>query len=148
MNDGKPYGQTSVSALDDTPALNSTALTHFNAEDYRAALLCFEQHWHTERSDLLRALIQLCNALNQLRLGLVSGPRHNLASAAGLLAPLHRQGRRARHRRHPRVHCRVAGAVAHGVEQVTWADVPCLRLLDVISGTHTFPAVPCQVKER
>ena len=62
------------------------AIAHFNAEDYRAALLAFEERWHAERSDLLRALIQLCNALNQLRIGLVTAPRRSLASADALLA--------------------------------------------------------------
>src|SRR4051794_26944931 len=62
------------------------AIAHFNAEDYRAALLAFEERWHTERSDFLRALIQLCNALNQLRIGLVTAPRRSLASAGALLA--------------------------------------------------------------
>ncbi|NOK58627.1 MAG: hypothetical protein GFH27_549279n433 [Chloroflexi bacterium AL-W] len=61
------------------------AIDHFNAEDYRAALLAFEERWHTERSDFLRALIQLSNAMNQLRLGLVSGPQRNLTSAYALL---------------------------------------------------------------
>ena len=62
------------------------AIDHFNAEEYREALLAFEERWHTERSDFLRALIQLSNALNQLRLGLVSGPQRNLTSAYALLA--------------------------------------------------------------
>lgn len=62
------------------------AIDHFNAEDYRAALLAFEERWHAERSDFLRALIQLCNALNQLRIGLVTAPRRSLASADALLA--------------------------------------------------------------
>ncbi|MCU0491564.1 MAG: DUF309 domain-containing protein [Chloroflexaceae bacterium] len=63
-------------------------VAHFNAGRYRDALLAFEARWHAERSDLLRALIQLSNAMNQLRLGLLTGPRRNLASAAALLAPL------------------------------------------------------------
>ena len=62
------------------------AIAHFNAEEYRAALLAFEECWHAERSDFLRTLIQLCNALNQLRLGLVTAPRRSLASADALLA--------------------------------------------------------------
>ena len=62
------------------------AIDHFNAEEYREALLAFEERWHTERSDFLRALIQLSNAMNQLRLGLVSGPQRNLTSAHALLA--------------------------------------------------------------
>lgn len=63
------------------------AIAHFNAEEYRDALLAFEACWFADRSDFLRGLIQLCNALNQLRLGLVSAPRRTLAGAAGLLAP-------------------------------------------------------------
>jgi hypothetical protein len=62
------------------------AITHFNAGQYREALLAFEERWHGERSDVLRALIQLSNAMNQLRLGLVTSPRHLLASAERLLA--------------------------------------------------------------
>ncbi|MEM8533752.1 MAG: DUF309 domain-containing protein [Chloroflexota bacterium] len=62
------------------------AIDHFNDEEYREALLAFEERWHTERSDFLRALIQLSNAMNQLRLGLVSGPQRNLTSAHALLA--------------------------------------------------------------
>jgi hypothetical protein len=61
------------------------AIAQFNAGQYRAALLAFEQLWHAERSDLLRALILISNALHQLRLGLVTAPRRNLASAAALL---------------------------------------------------------------
>jgi hypothetical protein len=70
------------------------AIAHFNAEEYREALLAFEERWAGERSDFLRALIQLCNALNQLRLGLVTAPRRLLASADLLLAayPARHQG--------------------------------------------------------
>ena len=35
------------------------AIAHFNAEEYRDALLAFEQCWFAERSDFLRGLIQL-----------------------------------------------------------------------------------------
>jgi hypothetical protein len=68
-----------------TDAFND-AIAHFNAEAYRDALLAFEQCWFEDRSDFLRGLIQLCNALHQLRLGLVTGPRRTLDSAARLLA--------------------------------------------------------------
>ena len=61
------------------------ALAHFNAEEYRDALLAFEERRHHERGDVLRALIQLSNALNQLRLGLITSPRRLLASADALL---------------------------------------------------------------
>jgi hypothetical protein len=63
------------------------AVVHFNAEEYREALLAFEERWAAERSDFLRGLIQLCNALNQLRLGLLTSPRRLLARADALLAP-------------------------------------------------------------
>lgn len=62
------------------------AIAHFNDEAYRDALLAFEEVWVIERSDFLKALIQLSNALNQLRLGLVTAPRSNLTSAHTLLA--------------------------------------------------------------
>ena len=70
------------------------AVAAFNAEQYRDALLAFERRWHAERSETLRALILLCNAMNQLRLGLAEGPRRNLARAAALLddAPTHYEG--------------------------------------------------------
>ena len=63
------------------------AIEHFNAEEYREALLVFEQLWVAERSEFLRGLIQLCNALNQLRLGLITSPRYLLSRADMLLAP-------------------------------------------------------------
>jgi hypothetical protein len=62
-------------------------IAHFNAESYRDALLAFEECWFEDRSDFLRGLIQLSNALNQLRLGFITAPRRTLASAAHLLAP-------------------------------------------------------------
>jgi hypothetical protein len=63
------------------------AVERFNAEEYREALLAFEERWATERSEFLRGLIQLCNALNQLRLGLITSPRYLLSRADTLLAP-------------------------------------------------------------
>jgi hypothetical protein len=63
------------------------AIEHFNAEEYREALLAFEELWAVERTEFLRGLIQLCNALNQLRLGLVTSPRYLLTRADALLAP-------------------------------------------------------------
>lgn len=61
-------------------------MAHFNREEYRDALLAFEERWHGERTDFLRGLIQVSNALNQLRLGFVTAPRRLLASADALLA--------------------------------------------------------------
>ena len=62
------------------------AIEHFNAEEYREALLAFEELWAAERTEFLRGLIQLCNALNQLRLGLITSPRYLLSRADALLA--------------------------------------------------------------
>lgn len=62
------------------------AIAHFNEQRYREALLAFEERWHAERSEPLRALILLSNALNQLRMGLVTAPRRALATAERLLA--------------------------------------------------------------
>ena len=108
------------------------AVEHFNAERYRDALLAFEQCYFAERSNFLRGLIKLCNALNQLRLGLVSAPRRTLAGAAELLAP------------YPPAHggldlaelCAyiddVRASIPPGLEtgqgQVDWERVPRLRL--------------------
>ena len=62
------------------------AVACFNNEEYREALLAFEERWFAERSDFWKAMIQLCNGLLQLQLGLVTGPRRTLESAHGLLA--------------------------------------------------------------
>ena len=62
-------------------------IAHFNAEAYRDALLAFEECWFADRSEFLRGLIQLSNALNQLRMGLVTAPRRTFRSAEQLLAP-------------------------------------------------------------
>src|SRR4029079_3143580 len=108
------------------------AIAHFNAEDYRAALLAFEERWHAERNDFLRAMIQLCNALNQLRIGLVTAPRRSLASAdallAGCLAPeaLDVSALRA-------YIATVRACIPDGLETgagcVDWADVPSIQLV-------------------
>ncbi len=63
----------------------AAAIALVNQGEYRAALLAFEHIWHAERSESLRALILLCNALHQLQLGLVTAPRRNLDTAIKLL---------------------------------------------------------------
>ena len=109
------------------------AIRHFNAEDYRAALLVFEELWHVERSDFLRALIQLCNALNQLRLGMVTAPRRSLASADMLLAgcPLSCEGLDVGALRD--YIAGVRGCIPDGLEtgagRVDWAEVPRVQLV-------------------
>ena len=67
------------------PPLDPLALEHFNAGRYREALLVFEEQWHRERSQLLKALINLSNAMLQLQIGLVTAPRRNLARAVAML---------------------------------------------------------------
>jgi hypothetical protein len=108
------------------------AVAHFNAEEYREALLAFEELWHAERSDFLRALIQLCNALNQLRLGLVTAPRRSLASADVLLVscPSHYAALDVSALRDAiaRVRACIPDGLETGAGRVDWADVPRIRL--------------------
>jgi hypothetical protein len=109
------------------------AIDHFNAEEYREALLAFEERWHAERGDFLRAMIQLCNALNQLRLGLVTAPRRSLASAAALLAgcPHRCYGLDVEAVRGyiAVVRTSIPADLETGAGQVDWGRVPRLRLV-------------------
>jgi len=111
----------------------SRAIADFNAEEYRAALLAFEECWHAERGDFLRALIQLCNALNQLRLGMVTAPRRSLASADMLLAgcPPHCEGLHVGTLRDyvAAVRACIPDGLETGVGRVDWADVPRVQLV-------------------
>src|SRR5262245_3860927 len=108
------------------------AIAHFDVEEYREALLALEERWAVERSDFLRGLIQLCNALNQLRLGLVTAPRRLLASSERLLAAYA-----------PRcegidvaavlvyiasVRALIPDDIETGAGRVVWEEVPRLRL--------------------
>jgi hypothetical protein len=108
------------------------AIAHFNAEDYRAALLAFEERWHAERSDFSRALIQLCNALNQLRIGLVTAPRRSLASADALLAdcPPCCEGLDVAPLRAyiASVRACIPAGLETGAGRVDWAEVPRIQL--------------------
>jgi hypothetical protein len=108
-------------------------IAHFNAESYRDALLAFEECWFEDRGDFLRGLIQLSNALNQLRLGLITAPRRTLASALELLAP------------YAPAHCgldvarlcadiasvraRIPDDIESGQGSVAWNELPRPRLL-------------------
>jgi len=109
------------------------AIAHFNAEEYRAALLAFEERWHAERSDFLRALIQLSNALNQLRIGLVTAPRRSLTSADALLAgcPLRCEGLDVGALRDyiASVRACIPDRLETGAGRVDWADVPRMQLV-------------------
>jgi hypothetical protein len=108
------------------------AISDFNAEDYRAALLGFEERWHTERSAFLRAMIQLCNALNQLRIGLVTAPRRSLASADALLAgcPTPSEGLNVDMLRAyiANVRACIPDDIETGTGCVEWANVPRIQL--------------------
>jgi predicted metal-dependent hydrolase len=64
-------------------------VAHFNRAEYRACVEPLEEIWFAERDDFHKALIRLVVGLNQIRLGLDSGPRFLLASARELLRPLH-----------------------------------------------------------
>jgi hypothetical protein len=123
------HNRASASAPD---ASLKRAIEHFDAEEYREALLAFEARWVAERSDFLRALIQLCNALNQLRLGLITAPRRSLASAAALLAPLeqYHEGLDIAAIRAYIADVRklIPDGIESGAGRVDWALVPRLRL--------------------
>jgi predicted metal-dependent hydrolase len=59
---------------------------HFNARRYRACVEPLEQIWFAQRDDFHKALIRVCVGLNQIELGLDSGPRFLLQTARELLA--------------------------------------------------------------
>ncbi len=61
------------------------AATLFNAGNWRDALLVFEEVWLRVRTDELKAYVQLCNAVLQLHLGLISSPRRLLGRVIQLL---------------------------------------------------------------
>lgn len=60
---------------------------HFNRGEYRPCVEPLEEIWFETRDDFHKGLIRLCVGLNQLRLGLDSGPRFLLQTARDLLQP-------------------------------------------------------------
>ena len=60
---------------------------HFNRGEYRACVEPLEELWFAQRDDFHKALIRLVVGLNQLKLGLESGPRFLFTTARELLAP-------------------------------------------------------------
>ncbi len=60
---------------------------HFNRGEYRACVEPLEELWFAQRDDFHKALIRLVVGLNQLKLGLESGPRFLFATARELLKP-------------------------------------------------------------
>ena len=69
-------------------------VAHFNRGEYRACVEPLEELWFVQRDDFHKGLIRLVVGLNQIKLGLDSGPRFLLATARELLQPYHprRQG--------------------------------------------------------
>jgi predicted metal-dependent hydrolase len=64
-------------------------VAHFNRGEYRACVEPLEELWFAQRDDFHKGLIRLVVGLNQIRLGLDSGPRFLLATARELLQPYH-----------------------------------------------------------
>lgn len=62
---------------------------HFNRQAYRACVEPLEVLWFAQRDDFHKALIRLVVGLNQINLGLDSGPRFLLGTARTLLEPYH-----------------------------------------------------------
>lgn len=62
-------------------------VAHFNRGAYRACVEPLEELWFAQRDDFHKALIRLCVGLNQIELGLDSGPRFLLGTARELLRP-------------------------------------------------------------
>lgn len=71
-----------------------TFVSHFNRGEYRACVEPLEELWFAQRDDFHKALIRLVVGLNQIGLGLESGPRFLLTTARELLQPYqpHQQG--------------------------------------------------------
>ena len=59
----------------------------FNAQQYRACVEPLEELWFAQRDDFHKGLIRMVVGLNQIGLGLDSGPRFLLRTARELLEP-------------------------------------------------------------
>ena len=59
----------------------------FNAGRYIECVVPLETFWFAGRDDFYKALIRVCVALNQLKLGLITSPRGLLETAHTMLAP-------------------------------------------------------------
>lgn len=117
------------------PPLDPLALEHFNAGRYRDALLAFEEQWHSERSELLKALINLSNAMLQLQIGLVTAPRRNLARAVDMLTTCSPAVAAAAGVDLPRLHAAIARVQAcippdavSGADQFDPARIPPIQI--------------------
>lgn len=73
--------------MSDYPEPYRAFVTHFNRGEYRACVEPLEELWFAQRDDFHKALIRLVVGLNQIGLGLESGPRFLLTTARELLQP-------------------------------------------------------------
>lgn len=71
------------------PAPYLEFVAHFNRGEYRACVEPLEELWFVQRDDFHKGLIRLVVGLNQLRVGLDSGPRFLLITGRDLLRPFH-----------------------------------------------------------
>ncbi len=62
-------------------------VTNFNRGEYRACVEPLEELWFGQRDDFHKGLIRLVVGLNQMKLGLETGPAFLLKTARELLAP-------------------------------------------------------------
>lgn len=62
-------------------------VAHFNLGEYRACVEPLEELWFAQRDDFHKGLIRVVVGLNQIGLGLESGPRFLLTTARELLQP-------------------------------------------------------------
>lgn len=74
-------------SLIDHPAPFLTFVEFFNAQRYRDCVEPLEVLWFAQRDDFHKGLIRMCVGLNQIGLGLDSGPRFLLRTARELLEP-------------------------------------------------------------
>src|SRR4051794_25904737 len=73
--------------MSDYPEPFLVFVEYFNTRHYRECVEPLEELWFAQRDDFHKALIRMCVGLNQIRLGLDSGPRFLLRTARELLAP-------------------------------------------------------------
>ena len=71
----------------DYPAPYLEFVSNFNARQYHACIAPLEVLWFAQRDNFHKALIRMCVGLNQIGLGLDSGPRFLLRTARELLEP-------------------------------------------------------------
>src|SRR3954449_7704559 len=71
----------------DYPAPYIQFVELFNARHYHGCIAPLEELWFARRDDFHKALIRMCVGLNQIGLGLDSGPRFLLRTARELLEP-------------------------------------------------------------